>query len=150
MLWRELRVAWRWRRGRGKKAPTYAAELGVQDFAEMTGLATIGARRPGLAAGELETRLRLLLRSTGLALMTHHMRPVLVPIELIVSLRADGPNTAKIQRPHERWRALARGGLHVTSVDCKHVEIVRAPGIPTIAQVLRSAIKRARETTQVV
>ncbi|RLS91569.1 MAG: alpha/beta fold hydrolase [Planctomycetota bacterium] len=150
MLWRELRVAWRRRRGRGKKAPTYAAELGVQDFAEMTGLATIGARRPGLAAGELETRLRLLLRSTGLALMTHHMRPVLVPIELIVSLRADGPNTAKIQRPHERWRALARGGLHVTSVDCKHVEIVRAPGIPTIAQVLRSAIKRARETTQVV
>jgi hypothetical protein len=60
---RELRTAWRWRRGHGKKAPTHAAELGVQNFAEMSGLAAIDARRPDLAAGRVKDSIAQVLRS---------------------------------------------------------------------------------------
>ncbi len=157
MLVRELRTVWRRLRGNAnaagksqgsqqeKNTTAPAADDELLDVEAMAGLAPPQARASGIAAGALETRLRRVLRSTTIALARYRMRPFSTPIDVIVSERAQEKIPAKVQLSQERWRAFARGGVEVACVNCKHVEIVRAAGIPTIARVLRRAIKRARE-----
>jgi enterobactin synthetase component F len=90
--------------------------------------------------GEVERRLRAVMRLSQVSVALHLPGAIPCTLDLVVSNGGDVGVAGFRQRVESAWKPYARHGLRIESSDTGHVMLVRYGGVPAIARVLRRSL----------
>jgi amino acid adenylation domain-containing protein len=113
------------------------ATVRLTELEKLAGLRTVR----GDDLGEVERRLRAVMRLSQVSVALHRPRMIPCRLDLVVSNGGDVGVPGFREYVTSAWTPYARYGLRIESSDTGHVMLVRSAGVPAIARVLRRSLE---------